>query len=175
MFTLALRGVISGFPFFLSGTLPPKATLADGMPQRFSLWQGGLAEAQFVPRLGEFTTTLRVHLPGAAVGEDPQTEQEPWAYQGLLLVRYPKWESAGVNPTPPSLAFSLCPNLYLLVRVAGWHLSQPAGMQRSSGGAHTYTPPPETQQTLLQWSASYQRQQNSPVLTMLVTTVVVST
>lgn len=114
-----------------------------------------------------------VHLPGAAVGEDPWTEQEPWADQGLLLVSHPKWESAAVNPTPPSLAFSLCPNRYLLVRVAGWRLGQPAGMQRSSGGAHTYTPPPETQQTLLQWPASYQRQQNNSALTTLVTTVVV--
>lgn len=137
MFTLAFRGVISGSPFFLSGTLLPKTTLRDGMPQQSSLWQGGLAEAQFTRLLGG--TMLRVHLLGAAVGEDPWTEQEPRADQGLFLVRHPNWESAGVNPTPPSLAFSRCPNLYLLVRVVGWRLSQPARMQCSSGRAPTYT------------------------------------
>lgn len=140
MFTLALRGVISGSPFFLSGTLPPTPALTDGMPRGFSLWQGGLVEAQFAQLLGG--TMLRLHLPGAAVGKDPRPEQQPWADQGLFPVRYPTWESAGVNPTPPSLAFSLCPHLYLQVPVVGWRLSQPAGMQRGSGRAHTYTLPP---------------------------------
>lgn len=135
MFTLAFRGIISGSPFFLSGTLPPKTTLTDGMPRQFSLWQGDLAEAQFAPLLCRMV--WHVPLPGAAVGEDPRAEQEPWADQGLLLVRHPKWESAGVNLTHPSLEFCLCPNLYLLAGVVGWCPSQPARMQR--GRAHTYT------------------------------------
>lgn len=138
MFTLALRGVISGSPSSLPGTVPPRATLAGVMPWRFPLWQGGLAAAPLVP-CPAAPTLLPVPPPGAAAGDGPQAEQEPWARQGLALVRHPTRESAGVNPTPPSLAFSLCPSLSLRVGAAGWCLRQPA---ERSAAAPQPTPAP---------------------------------
>lgn len=87
-----------------------------------------------------------------------------------LIIRHPKWESAGVNPTPPSLAFSLWPTPPCLAR-GGWGGGR-APVQECSTAAQPTPPPPSwgLAGIAAMSSLAYQHQQNNQALTVLVNT-----
>ena len=104
---LGMEGCHLGFPLFPFGHASPRPTSMDGVP---SSSPAGKVGCQGLGSLCLVAPCCEPTSPGLRWARSPSPSKHPGLMGGCYLL--PKWESAGVIPTPPSSVLSPCPELY---------------------------------------------------------------